>query len=161
MTLYDHHLLDGSHSGYLLEDVNAMFGNESFHTLKYSQMLYLPLEGDNGDEDEDDNGDNANSMEIDNATQSSSSNKQRLHNSKASNKLLAITPISLPTSSRDVTGSSVSSAHTSPMKSIWQGPHCTNLVSMPTHCSPCLGAPTACWENYTAPSSKFANHKIP
>ena len=43
-----------------------MFRKESFHTLKYSQTLYLLLEGDNGDKDKDDNGDNANSVEIDN-----------------------------------------------------------------------------------------------
>ena len=67
------------------------FIKEIFHTLKYSQTLYLPQEGDNGDEDEDDNGENTNNMDIENPAQSSS-NKQRLHNSKTSNNLLAITP---------------------------------------------------------------------
>ena len=36
--------------------------------MRYSQTLYLLLEGDNGDKDKDDNGNNANSVEIDNTT---------------------------------------------------------------------------------------------
>lgn len=71
MTLYDHHAslsLDGVHPGYTLEDVDAVFGKDSFHTLKYSQTVYLPL-----DEDE----------QSSTTTKTSTSNK---------NKLLAITP---------------------------------------------------------------------
>ncbi|EED89389.1 cleavage and polyadenylation specificity factor, partial [Thalassiosira pseudonana CCMP1335] len=42
MTLYDHHAslsLDGTHPGYSLDDVDAVFGEESVITLKYSQTL--------------------------------------------------------------------------------------------------------------------------
>ena len=49
MTLYDHHAalsLDGCPPGFTLEDVDGVFGKESFHTLKYSQTCYLPLESD-------------------------------------------------------------------------------------------------------------------
>lgn len=70
MTLYDHHAslsLDGSHPGYTLEDVDAVFSKDSFITLKYSQTLYLPL---------DEEGDGVN-------------NKSRKQTKK---KLLSITP---------------------------------------------------------------------
>lgn len=75
MTLYDHHAslsLDGQNPGYSLEDVDAVFGKDSFHTLKYSQTVYLPL-------DEDEYSYNTN-------------NKKTKSNSNKTNKLLAITP---------------------------------------------------------------------
>ena len=83
MTMYDHHAslsLDGANPGYSLEDVDAVFSKDSFHTLKYSQTVYLPLE--DGDDTMD-----GNAMDIDSTNQ-----KQKLTNSKTSNKSLAITP---------------------------------------------------------------------
>jgi cleavage and polyadenylation specificity factor subunit 2 len=80
MTLYDHHAslsLDGVHPGYSLEDVDAVFGKDSFHTLKYSQTVYLPL-----DEDEYSYSTNNNNT----------STKKTKINSNKQNKLLAITP---------------------------------------------------------------------
>ena len=78
MSLYDHHAslsLDGVHPGYSLEDVDAVFGKDSFLTLKYSQTVYLPL-------DEDEYSYNNNNGGI----------KQSKINSSKKNKLLAITP---------------------------------------------------------------------
>ena len=65
-----------------------MFRKESFHTLKYSQTLYLLLEGDNGDKDKDDNGDNANSVEIDNTTTNTRSALTNVPNWKNNNALI-------------------------------------------------------------------------
>ena len=79
MTLYDHHAslsLDGVHPGYSLEDVDAVFGKDSFHTLKYSQTVYLPL-------DEDEYSYNHNTT---------TNTKKIKVNSNKKNKLLAITP---------------------------------------------------------------------
>ncbi len=45
MTMYDHHAslsLDGHNPGYTLEDIDAVFSTNSFSTLKYSQIFYLP-----------------------------------------------------------------------------------------------------------------------
>lgn len=45
MTLYDAHAnnsLDGKNPGYDLEDVDEVLSTSRFHTLKYSQTLYLP-----------------------------------------------------------------------------------------------------------------------
>lgn len=83
MTLYDHHAslsLDGIHPGYTLEDVDAVFGNNSFHTLKYSQTVYLPL-----DEDEY-------SYTTKKTTNKGGSSSGGGINSNKKNKLLAITP---------------------------------------------------------------------
>jgi len=80
MTLYDHHAslsLDGCNPGYSLEDVDAVFGKDSFHTLKYSQTVYLPL-----DEDEYSY----------NSTTTTTTTKKTKVNSNKTNKLLAITP---------------------------------------------------------------------
>jgi len=81
MTLYDHHAslsLDGQNPGYSLEDVDAVFGKDSFHTLKYSQTVYLPL-------DEDEYSYNTNNN-------NNNTNTKRKINSNKTNKLLAITP---------------------------------------------------------------------
>ena len=107
MTLYDHHAslsLDGCHPGYSLEDVDAVFSKDSFHTLKYSQTVYLPLEsGDDGyvaGDDVDINDGNVNGdgtgMDINVDTTTSTTihvgTKQTLGHSKSSKKLVAITP---------------------------------------------------------------------
>jgi len=86
MTIYDHHAsqsLDGNNPGYSLEDVDAVFSKDSFTTLKYSQTVYLPLDDDNEEENEDNS-----SMDIDQNNKA----KVTLSNSKTSNKSLAITP---------------------------------------------------------------------
>lgn len=75
MTMYDQHAslsLDGSNPGYSLEDVDAVFGKDSFHTLKYSQTVYLPMDDDDG------------------STNADGSTNTKKPSSK--NKLLAITP---------------------------------------------------------------------
>lgn len=45
MSMYDNHAslsLDGHNPGYTLEDIDAVFSTDSFSTLKYSQIFYLP-----------------------------------------------------------------------------------------------------------------------
>ncbi|KAL7541835.1 hypothetical protein ACHAXR_011246 [Thalassiosira sp. AJA248-18] len=96
MTLYDHHAslsLDGSHPGYSLEDVDAVFGKESVHTLKYSQTVYLPLEDDDDYYGGGGGGEDNDGMDIDQQQQQQQQqNNKQLSNSKTSKKLLAITP---------------------------------------------------------------------
>jgi cleavage and polyadenylation specificity factor subunit 2 len=85
MTLYDHHAslsLDGTHPGYSLDDVDAVFGEESVITLKYSQTLYLPLDDEDGHTDDIGGG----------GTSTTKQQQQKQKNSKTSNKLLSITP---------------------------------------------------------------------
>ena len=87
MTIYDHHAslsLDGTNPGYSLEDVDAVFSKDSFHTLKYSQTVYLPLD----DTDTED----SSMMDSIVDPNNNQTKQKKLSNSKTSNKSLAITP---------------------------------------------------------------------
>mmetsp|Transcript_29485 Transcript_29485/g.61545 ORF Transcript_29485/g.61545 Transcript_29485/m.61545 type:complete len:1057 (+) Transcript_29485:226-3396(+) len=89
MTMYDHHAslsLDGTNPGYTLEDVDAVFSNRSFCTLKYSQTVYFPLGDDDAFAEEDEKDEDGDEIMRMRKQQSSKIN------SKTSDKLLAITP---------------------------------------------------------------------
>ena len=58
--------------------------------MKYSQTLYLLLEGDNGDKDKDDNVDNANSVEIDTTTTNTRGALTNVLNWKNNNALIKL-----------------------------------------------------------------------